>query len=355
MNRVFKLLKTPGWLAVLCWLVLAVSAPAWAQSPPVRAQDADLFEAIRAGDLRLASVGYRLSVAAAPLCDRKEPGLGLQLHTLAQYSPSARDRVRTHFRFEGTNTVAIEGVQPDSPAERAGLKQDDTIVAIGEVTMPRGLPETASTAQLAALHAAIAALPPARPIDVSVIRGGVPVRVRVMPVPACRTRYELRMADGFDARATGEMVQIPREYLEELDPALLPAPIAHELAHNILHHTARLDAAGAQFGLASGFGRNVGLFRQTEIEADILSVHLLARAGYPTEIAARFWGGFGPKLIAGQIRSRSHPPFKDRAATVAAEAARIAAAEGHAPLPDFYARRDRPLDGKWESLLVRGR
>lgn len=334
------------WLAALVWLVLILSVPA-------RAQDAALLEAIRAGDMRLASIGYRLSVAAAPLCDRQEPGFGWQLHTLAQYGPAARDSVRRHFRFAGVNTVAVEGVVPGGPAERAGLRQDDTIVAIGGVALPRDLPDAASTAQLAALYATIATFPPDKPIEVAVIRGGAPVRVRITPIPACRTRYELRIDDSFDARANGDLVQITSEYLDEVDESLLPAPIAHELAHNILRHAARLEAAGAQFGLASGFGRNAGLFRQTEIEADILSVHLLARAGYPTEIAARFWGGFGPRLIAGKVRSRSHPPFKDRAATVAAEAARIAAAGGRAPLPDFYARRGEPLDGKWEALLVR--
>lgn len=336
------------WLAVLAWLAAVASVPA-------RAQDATLLEAIRAGDMRLASIGYRLSVAAAPLCDRKEPGLGLQLHTLAQYGPPARERVRAHFHFEGANMVAVEGVVPEGPAARAGLRQDDTVTAIGGIAMPRGLPDIASTAQLEALNAAIAALPPGEPVEIVAMRAGAPVRLRVVAVPACRTRYELRIADGFDARANGDLVQLTSKYLDTVDDSLLPAVIAHELAHNILRHAARLDAAGAQFGLASGFGRNVGLFRQTEIEADILSVHLLARAGYPLEIAARFWREVGPKLLEGKMRSRSHPPFKDRAATVDAEAARIAAAGGHAPLPDFYARRAQPLDGKWEDLLIRAR
>lgn len=346
MDRVFKLLKAPGRLIALACIVAGAPAPA-------PAQDATGLEAMRAADLQLAAIGFRLSVAAAPLCDRREPGLGLQLHTLVQYDPAARPRVRAHFGFAGA--VAVEGVVPGSPADRAGLKPDDTIASIGGIAMPRDIPGEASTAQLVALHAAIAALPPQAPVDIVAIRAGQRIQLRLTPLAACRTRYELRIADSFDARANGELVQLTSKYLDATAPELLPAVLAHELAHNILRHRERLDAAGADFGFASGFGRNVGLFRQTEIEADILSVHLLARAGYPLEIAARFWREVGPRLIEGKLRSRSHPPFKDRAATVEAEAARVAAAGPGAQLPEFYTRRDRPLDGKWEGLLVRVR
>src|SRR3546814_17247433 len=56
------------------------------------------------------------------------------------------------------------------------------------------------------------------------------------------------------------------------DDAELAAAIAHELAHNILRHRARLDAAGVDRGLAKQFGRNARMFKQTEIEADRPSV-----------------------------------------------------------------------------------
>lgn len=340
MKRLFTRSGIALWLAIL---LAATPAPA---------QDDAGLEMLRTADLRLASIGYRLSAGAAALCDRHEPGLGIQLHTLAQYGPAARPRVRAHFGFAGT--VAVEGVVPGSPADRAGLKQDDTVTAIGGVALPAESPGDASTAQLAALHDAIAALPAERPVEVAVLRAGKPLRLRIVPVPACRTRYELRIADAYDARANGDLVQITSKYLEETPEDLLPALIAHELSHNILRHRERLEAAGAGFGLASGFGRNVGLFRQTEIQADILAVHLLARAGYDPAIAARFRREMGPKQLAGMVRSRSHPPLKDRIAIAEAEAAKIAAAGGEAPLPAFYAGRNQPLDGNWQPLLPGG-
>lgn len=324
-------------------VILAAAVPAAAQG------DAGL-ERVRAGDMRVASIGYRLSVGAAALCDRQEPGLGIQFHTLAQYPPDWRDRVRAHFSFAGT--VAVEGVVPGSPAEQAGVKQDDSVVAIAGVAIPTGLPGEASNAEYIALHNAIAALPTG-PVEMTVIRAGERLQLRIQPIPACRTRYELKLDDSFDARADGAFVQITSKYLNETPLDLLPALIAHELSHNILRHAARLDAAGATFGLLSGFGGNVGLFRQTEMQADILAVHLLARAGYDPGIAARFRREIGPKQLAGMIRSRSHPPLKVRIALAEAEAAKIAAAGSDASLPAFYAERNAPLDGNWKPLLPR--
>lgn len=330
------------------WLTIAMfgfALPSQAQS-----QDAAMFEAMRDADLRLASTGFRLSTAAAALCDRLEPGLGLQLHTLAQYDGNARNAVRAHFGF--ATSTAVEGVVPESPAARAGIASNDSIVSIAGVTAPAETAGPASTQPLVAFLSRIADLPPTKPIEIVASRDSRTMTFVVTPVPACRTRYELRIADSFDARANGELVQITSHYLEAIDLDLLPALVAHELSHNILRHRARLAAAGAEFGLASGFGRNVGLFRQTEIEADILSVHLLARAGYPPQLAGRFWREAGPKIMAGMIRSRSHPAIEDRVATVEAEAARIAAGGATPALPAFFHKRDRPLDGNWRPLLV---
>ena len=71
----------------------------------------------------------------------------------------------------------------------------------------------------------------------------------------------------------------------------------------------------------------------------------LARAGYDPGIAARFWREAGPRLLAGMIRSRSHPPVDERVALATREAARLR--RRGASLPAFYEQREAPLDGNW--------
>ena len=110
-------------LAVAC-LVAAVPGIARAQ-----ALDATMMEAIREADMTLAVTGFRLSTANAALCDRLEPGHGMQFHTLAQYAVDNRGLVATHFAFAGT--LAVEGIVPGSPAERADIRADDSVVSVG--------------------------------------------------------------------------------------------------------------------------------------------------------------------------------------------------------------------------------
>ncbi|QDX27483.1 peptidase M48 family protein [Sphingomonas suaedae] len=332
-------------LAVAC-LVAAVPGIARAQ-----ALDATMMEAIREADMTLAVTGFRLSTANAALCDRLEPGHGMQFHTLAQYAVDNRGLVATHFAFAGT--LAVEGIVPGSPAERADIRADDSVVSVGGVRPDDALSKTASIDTLAKFVAAVAALPPAQPIPVELRRGGKRLSVIVYPVPACRTRYELLIDGGLDARAYGDLVRITSGYYDRFGDELVAAAVAHELAHNILRHRERLDAMGADFGFASGFGRNVGLFRQTELQADILSVHLLARAGYPADLASRFWQHPVAKGMSGIFQSRSHPHWKDRLRVMQAEEAKIAAAGAVLPPAPFVAERDLPLTGEWKDLIPR--
>lgn len=335
-------------------LILSLAACFVTMAPGLaRAQalDAPMLEAIREADMALAVVGYRLGTANAVLCDRLEPGHGMQFHTLAQYAPETRASVATHFVFNGT--LGVEGVVPGSPAERAGVRADDMVVSVGGVRPDDALPETASTETLAMFTAAVAALPPTRPLMVELSRGGTPLTLTLQPVAACLTRYELRIDPGLDARANGDLVQISSGYYDRFGEELVAAAIAHELAHNILRHRERLSAQGADFGLASGFGRNVGLFRQTELQADILSVHLLARAGYPADLASRFWQHPVAKGMSGIFQSRSHPHWKDRLRVMRAEEAKIAAAGATPPPAPFVAERSLPLTGEWKDLIPR--
>ena len=327
---------------LLIMVFAACGAPVYAQV----AADPALFEGFRAADLRLATAGYRLSTANAPLCDRLEPGHGIQVHTLDQYAPALRPAVAAHFRFAGA--LAVEGVVSGSPAERAGVRPDDTIVRFGDIAVAPQTDGPPSSDRLVAFWRGVAALPPGEPIRVALLRGGVPLAVTSQPVPACRTRYELAITSALEASANGEMVRISSGYYDVFDGDLAVAAIAHELAHNILRHRERLKAVGAEFGLLSGFGRNMGFFRQAELQADTLAVHLLARAGYPADLASRFRQHPVAKARSGMFQSPSHPHWRDRLRVALAEEARIAATGPGAP---FVAERDSPLTGDWRPLV----
>lgn len=327
---------------LLIMVFAACGAPVYAQV----AADPALFEGFRAADMRLATAGYRLSTANAPLCDRLEPGHGIQVHTLDQYAPALRPAVAAHFRFAGA--LAVEGVVSGSPAERAGVRPDDTIVRFGDIAVAPQTDGPASSDRLVAFWRGVAALPPGAPIRVALLRGGMPLTVTIQPVPACRTRYELAITSALEASANGEMVRISSGYYDVFDGDLAVAAIAHELAHNILRHRERLKAVGAEFGLLSGFGRNMGFFRQAELQADTLAVHLLARAGYPADLASRFRQHPVAKARSGMFQSPSHPHWRDRLRVALAEEARIAATGPGAP---FVAERDSPLTGDWRPLV----
>ncbi|MDT8759708.1 M48 family metallopeptidase [Sphingomonas psychrotolerans] len=321
-------------------------------SPPVHAnQTADVFEAVRKADLDLGLIGWKLAVANAALCDRVEPGLGLQLHTLDQFDASSRESAQKHFKF--ATAVAVEGVFAGSPAERAGLRPDDSLVRVGSVDIAAIAGRSGTTERLVATQLAIAALPPNAPIEVQALRSGVPVTVTVQPVPACRSRFELRLAQDYNASADGTMVQISARFLETYSQEQVAAAVAHEFSHNILHHRDRLEAKGVDFGLLSGFGANVKYFRETELRADLLSVYLLANAGYPPRASVAFWRSFGPSKAGGIFRSRSHPHWRDRVATLEREIAELEKVSTRPVIPTWLGERDQPLTGNWQALIVR--
>lgn len=330
--------------SALAAIILLGAAPS-----PVDAAESP-FEAIRETDATLARIGFRLATANAALCDRLEPGLGLVLHTPSQYARSKRDDAERHFRFDGP--VGVEAVIAASPAARAGIQPDDSLSVIGAEHFAAADPQAeASTAALIDITARLSALPPSTPLTILGHRAGVPFEIEVQPVPACHSRFEVAIGMGFDAQADGDLVQISSRFLETYPEDQLAAVVAHELSHNILRHRERLEARGVSFGMLSGLGANVRYFRQTELQADILSVALLANAGYDPRAAIRFWRNFGPKHAGGILRSRSHPAWRDRIATLENAIARLG--PERPARPAILESREQPLDGNWQSLIAK--
>lgn len=331
--RRFRFQPVAGVLAALFTLGVA-PAPI---SMPV---DGPTLEALRAADLRLGAIGYRLATANASLCTDVAPVPGIVVHAIDQYAESEQPVARATFGF--ATGVAIEGVVPDSPAARAGVHADDSIVSVNGQAVPVAS-GSGHVRTRDAMVALIDAQPAGRPLTMVLRRDGADRTVAIAASPGCRTLFELRVGTAMDAVADGRLVQISSAFLDRLPDPQLAVVVAHELSHNILRHHARLDAAKVSRGLLRELGRNGRIHRTTEDDADRLGVHLLRNAGWDPQEAVRFWQGPGARIDGGIFHSRTHSSASKRAELIAAE---LAALPNGAPIPyrpPVLATRDQPL------------
>ena len=300
------------------------------------AGDDAAFETMRAADLRLARIAWRLNVGNAALCHMQEPGTGLVLHALGAYQGGDRERVRVAFDF--TTAIGAEGVIPDSPADRAGLRRDDSIASIAGVPFDAALPTAGAptTRVLRQVADGLAARPATGEIQFVVQRRGVPLVVTVDAIPSCRARLELLLDKRFDASSSPGLIQIGYGFLDSYDDTFVAAVVAHELAHLVLGHHAELTRTKG--------GRRAAAVRRTEIEADRLSVYLLANAGYDPMDAARFWRRYGPEHGCTLLCGPGHPAWSDRAAALGKEAASIPPDAARPLRPAYFAGRLRPIN-----------
>lgn len=298
--------------------------------------------ALRDVDARMAGIAYRLTTANAALCRDLAPTPGWAIHGIGQYDPSLRDDARAVFGFE--TPVAVEAVVPGGPAARAGIRAGDSLVAIdGAAVGGSATVRAASSVDRDAVSARIAALPPARAMSVTVVRDGAARTVAVPPSPGCRSNFEVLLGPKMTATADGAIVQLGVRFFERYTDDEIAVVVGHELAHNILHHRERLDAAKVSRGLLSEVGRSGRLFRRTEDDADLLGLYLIRNAGYDPTNAVRFWREHGGDVDGGLFRSRTHASSKARAKALADEIARIPVNAPIPYIPPIVASRDQPL------------
>ncbi len=278
---------------------------------------------LRSFDARVETIGHRLAVASHDLCADRQWRPGIVLHSLAQYEGSSRDAAIHVFGLD--KGPAILAVAAGGPAESAGLAADDILLGVdGEaLPKPKGSGFAATEVILDAFERAFAD----GYATIDLLRRGERFTI---PVPAelgCATRFQVVPKRSPDARADGVYVQLHlglADHVEDDDE--LAAVIAHEFAHNILRHKARLSQSG----------RSSGRVRKTEIEAERMSVHLLHRAGFDPEAAIRFWTRFRRHGL-NFLTSPTHPGWRRRIALFTEEIAAIRAAEaaGIRPVPSF--------------------
>jgi len=298
----------------------AMSAPASGQPVPAERD----FLALSTLDARVATVGHRLAVAALDLCRLRQWRHGFVFLDLAQVAPAYREAANR--AFGAADGLGVTAIVADGPAARSGLRVGDVILSLDGRAPPALEPRSRPEQRFAAIAALVESAFVDGRASVELLRGGARVTLAVEAAQGCASSFQIVREGGRVARADGRNVQITLRLVEyAADDAELAAVIAHEFAHNILRHRERLRARDRRPSV-----------RETEVEADRLSVYLMERAGYDPEAAVRFWTRFGPHPL-NFLRSGDHPGWRQRVATLQAEIAAIrdARAAGRIPVPSF--------------------
>lgn len=291
-------------LAAAAALILAVPLHAAPR------EDKALTE-LQARDAQLFAIGWRLVTANAPFCEPAITALGLSVLDAGAFGDPAAVRRQLGLAAD----LALGAVAPGSPAAAAGLGVNDTLLAIDGLALAEAYPRNRPAWQrLIDITAALDAAAAAGPVTLTIARGAEgPRAVTLIGVPACSSRFEV-LDSGGKAMAEGTRVIFGKGFPGFAYPEPeFAAAVAHELAHNVLRHRARLDEAG----------RSLGNVRLTEREADRLMPWLLANAGFGPDAAARFMERWGPRHDGGLFRNRNHEGWDERAQAIHAEVAKV--------------------------------
>lgn len=288
------------------------------------------FDAQQRLEQRVQDIGWRLITGNARFCDNAAPAIGLMLHDMASY----RDPAAVRHLLGLSGDFAVLAAAKGSPAADAGLSAGVQIRAIAGNRLD-DWPAQAHSDWRRAIRAQELIDMQLRPEGWIRIERGDGRLVEVAGVPACASHFEIG-GEGKGALAEGTRVIVERDFpgLEYPDDELAAA-LAHELAHNLLHHRAWLEHEGRK-------RRNI---RLTEREADRLMPWLLANAGYDPSAALRFMERWGPQHSGGIFRKRSHDGWDERAEFIAAELQMIEAVrseDGQADWRNRFKRDVRP-------------
>lgn len=315
----------------------ALAAMAFGQQVSARSNDG--LDALVQQDLRLNVVAERMLAANRPLCRQTMPLTGIVLHSSDQY------RGDTAGGAFAAGPIAVEAVVPGSAAARMALAPGDGLVAID------GIPSSSLRAEGEAplrdsVFEAIAAAPHDRPLPVTIARGGQQQVVSLPVTAGCRALVEIRADDGLNARSDGRVIQVDYGLAKAATDDELAVIFAHEFGHLVLEHRRRLSSAGVKKGFFGEFGRNRRLNRQVEVEADLISAHLLANAGYDPSLAPAFWRTkLGRRAGGGLFRSATYPSPEARAQQIEQEIATYLSTSGRPSLPaHLLDRRDLPFE-----------
>lgn len=313
-------------------LLLAACAPV-TQRPAIdekavaeeaRKQHELAFQDLMEDHARLYRVSYSILARGAPLCaDKVRPSLGMRFGTV--------EDVAKEFREPGAKLLGLSSelkivqVAEGSPAQRAGLREKDVIVALEGRSIPTG-----AGARQKFVDALAAAAKAKKQLTIKVRRAEGERSISVEHEAACDYPVQLHPADMINAFADGKQVVIMRGMLrfvrDDLDLAVV---VGHELAHNTMKHIEKqtgnvllgtlVDILAATRGVdTQGLFGNLGgmvYSKDFEAEADYVGLYFTARAGFEIEKAPNLWrrmAAANPGGIQQRGFGASHPSTPER-------------------------------------------
>jgi membrane-associated protease RseP (regulator of RpoE activity) len=211
---------------------------------------------------RLLAVSYAIRTAGAELCgEQVGPILGIAAwRSNPMFGRPFFDALdRLYGVWAGS--IAVVAVQPDSPADRAGIRVGDQVLRVGgnEIRTDIDVFDRANAAATGS-------------IPITVLRGEEEVTVDVSRLVACRHEALIEIGDlMLTDRARGDHFYVTSGFIRfaKTDDELALV-VAHEIAHRLT-------------------GMRVVPGAQVEVRADRLGLYLAARAGYDVAVAPAFW------------------------------------------------------------------
>lgn len=284
-------------LAAMSFLAIVAAEPAYCRSgpqtlpehsPPALGAVATAAPATaipgREEDARVEQFAFRLAVAGRARCTTLEPNLGLVLQHLSQFELNDRPGMIAEQSLDRGPGVIV--VVPDGPADMAGIRPGDVLLAIDGRALP---PEIAPSAPFDASRAHaradtiqyLLAGAGTHRFTISLLRRTMVSVVNVAPLDVCPAHVHLARSNQRNAYADGRHVLLTTGLLSRLrNDDELAFVIAHEMAHNILHHAAIMLGGNVKHGLGRTLGRSGRIVRETEREADALGGELMIDAGF---------------------------------------------------------------------------
>lgn len=255
--------------------------------------------ALRSQMRRLNSIGYRLGLAAADLCPKNAAGTGLTFDYIGAYRPSDRPYLAGLLGL--TDLPQIAAVAQNSPAEIAGAKPGDELVAIDGKPVLELLRQGADPALLAdEIEVRIAEHSSTQPLALALIRKGTPLEIHFKPQRVCAARFVLKIDAEIVAFSDGDNVAISYglvDFARNDDELALDA--AHEMGH-VIYHDVR--------------ARNRAQRWLMESRADAIGVQLSHCAGFDPRKGLELWKRRADLEPSGGLKFKSHPPTRERIA-----------------------------------------